>query len=111
MVSPFRCNLQGTVADMQDAVPAASGQLLRMFKLVDGKGRYVVIKQLGSRAADETIKNEMSVNLYYVDVRKSWRAGEDGSTWAYENALCVPSNVRNHLCKPTQQICIPSGVA
>ena len=107
---PFRCNLHGNVADMQDAVTISTGKLMRMFTLVDGKGRYVVIRQLGCGAVKETIKNDMPVKLYYIVVRNARRTGEDGNALAYESSVFVPSNVKTHLCKPTQQICIPSGL-
>ena len=86
MVPPFRVNVRGVALDVGDVMPTTSGQAMRALKLVDGKGRYVMVRQLGSGANDVSIRNGTCVTMYYLSAKICWRAGEAGSLWAYENS-------------------------
>ena len=111
MVPPFRVNVRGVALDVGDVMPTSSGQAMRAFKLVDGKGRYVMVRQLGSGANDVSISNGARLKMYYLSAKIGWRAGEAGSLWAYENSYTTSEGVSSALPKASREVVISGGAA
>jgi len=111
LVPPFRVSVRGAALDVGDVMPASSGQAMRAFKLVDGKGRYVMVRQLVSGANDVSIRNGALLNMYYLSAKIGWRAGEAGSLWAYENSYTTSEGVSSALPKASREVVISGGAA
>ena len=82
---------------------------MRTLKVLDSKGKYVVVRQLGGDAQDASIRNNSQIHLYFLSAKKGWRPGEHGSLWAYENSYVCATGVMVLPPKPTREVCIPGG--
>ena len=83
--APYRVSLQGIIMDITMPMPVNSGQMMRTFKLLDSRNKFVTIKQLGDGATDENLTNKTKVVLYYLSSKKGRREEDAVTMWAYEN--------------------------